>query len=441
MRKRFILGVALLAFVAGFAVMSFAAPQLQPPGQKHKITLSNGTIMEGEIVAVTEKTISIRDASLGVIAIARENIVKIEPPLDAAAGAAATPPPPPPPTPRYVDEAYAPQKNGIKLGFSLSGGLGMINGGDFNAYIRDTNAYYTGINDYYDADYYTVDWKEMKSMTNFRGEVFARFGKNFGVGLGVEYIKKSNPGNLAYDDEGLETYDFSWYYIDLSWYDHETWVWDQTLSVIPITLNLYYYIPVGQMGEAYINVGPGYYLGTLKSNLDYSGEWGYYDEYHWADGDLWPPHYKSDSVESENDYLDATCNTIGFHFGAGFNFNLGNNIALFGEALYRLANFKEWKGNAGYDYNYERNYGWWSGSAWTSHYVYESESDDTWDGDLWYYDWHSSTLDEDFAEVGLYEEEPDESSYVQNVRHAEININGFAFRVGVKFFFDLGGRR
>jgi hypothetical protein len=440
MKKRFFLGAAVLVFLAGFAVMSFAAPQLQPPGQKYKLTLVNGTIMEGEIVAVTEKTISIRDASLGVIAIARENIVKIEPPLDQATGAAATPPPPPPVTPRYADQPYAPANNGIKLGFSLSGGLGMINGGDFNAYIRDWNAYCADYNDYYNGDYYTIDWKEMKSMTNFGGEVFARFGKNFGVGLGVEYIKKSNPGNIAWDDEGSETDTYWWGYVNYSYYEHDTYVYDQTLTVIPITLNLYYYIPLDHTGEVYFKVGPGYYLGTLKSTLDYSGSWGYYDEYHWSDGDLWPPHWKSDTVESENSNADATCNTIGFHFGAGFNFNLGNNIALFGEALYRLANFKEWKGSAGYDYNYQRDYGWYN-NGWVDHVTITASDDDTWDGDLWHYIWHSSSFDADYTEIGLWEDKPDDTSSRSEIRPAEININGFAFKVGIKFFFDLGGRR
>ena len=33
--------------------------------------------------------------------------------------------------------AAAGDSGGVKIGFSLSGGLGFINGGDFNTYIRD----------------------------------------------------------------------------------------------------------------------------------------------------------------------------------------------------------------------------------------------------------------------------------------------------------------
>ena len=441
MRKRLLVGTALLAFLAGLAVMSFAAPQLQPPGQKYKITLVNGTVMEGEIVAVTEKTISIRDVSLGVIAVARENVLKIEPPLDEGTGAAAPPRPAPAPAPvRYSSEPSA-GNGGPKIGFSLSGGLGFINGGDFNAYIRDWNTYVADYNDHYGKDYYTIDWKEMKSMTNFKGEVLARFGRNFGVGLGMEFIKKTNPGNLAYDDTGATTYDYSWYYVDYSYYDHNKNVYDQTLSVTPITLSFYYYLPLDHMGEVYFNAGAGYYLGSLKSDMDYEGTWGYYNEYHWADGDLWPPHYKSDSQDSETDHFEATCNAMGFQFGAGFNFNLSENIALFGEAFYRLANFKDWEGTASYDYQYHRDYGWWTGSAWTTHYVAESSSDDEWDGNIWYYNWHSSTFDADYSEIGLYEDKPEDTSSRSDIRKAAIDINGFAFRVGVKFFFGLGGRR
>ena len=214
------------------------------------------------------------------------------------------------------------------------------------------------------------------------------------------------------------------------------------MSVIPITLNLYYYLPICSRGEVYLNVGPGYYMGTLKSNLDYAAEWGYYNDYYWNDGTPWPPDWKSDSQETETDYMDATSNTIGFHFGAGFNFNLTNNISLFGEALYRLANFKKWKGSSGYDYNYQRDYGWWNdNNTWYSHTNVTASDGDDWDGDLWYYDYYNSTFDTEYARYGLYEDKPNENSYTKNVRPAEININGFAFRVGVKIFFGLGGRR
>ncbi len=341
MRKRLLIGTALLAFLAGLAVMSFAAPQLQPPGQKYKITLVNGTVMEGEIVAVTEKTISIRDVSLGVIAVARENVLKIEPPLDEGTGAAAPPRPAPAPAPvRYSSEPSA-GNGGPKIGFSLSGGLGFINGGDFNAYIRDWNTYVADYNDYYGGDYYTIDWKEMKSMTNFKGEVLARFGRNFGVGLGMEFIKKTNPGNLAYDETGASTYDYSWYYVDYSYYDHYKYVYDQTLSVMPITLSFYYYLPLDHMGEVYFNAGAGYYFGSLKSDMDYDGP---------GVITMRVPLGRRRSLASplqpirgETGPFRGDLQRDGISLRAGFNFNLSENIALFGEAFYRLANFKDWQ--------------------------------------------------------------------------------------------------
>ncbi|MCX6565965.1 MAG: hypothetical protein NTW38_06010 [Candidatus Aminicenantes bacterium] len=447
MRKRFFLGVALLAIIAGFAVMSFAEPQLQPPGQKHKLTLVNGTIMEGEIVAITAKTISIRDASLGVIAIARENILKIEPPLDEETGAAATPPPPAP-TPRYADQPYAPANNGIKLGFSLSGGLGMINGGDFNQNIRDWNSYYNDYNsywaDYWDAagrdytDKYTADWKEMKSIPNFKGEVFARFGKNFGVGIGVEFIKKTNPGTVSYRWDAPRRYTYSWYYADIT--DKWDWTQDisQVLSVVPITLNLYYYLPISNKGEVYVNVGPGYYMGSIKGdyNTVYTGvyDWAYY----YTSGTPFSYGYQDHYSEDYKSHFEGTCNTLGFHFGLGFNFNLGNNIALFGEALYRLANFKDWSGSGDEDWNSTETYGWTDESFTTL----KDSGTDSWKGDYWYYEVYiKDYITQYYGRYDIFENEPKESSTWKNIRPAEFNINGISFRVGVKIFFDLNGRR
>lgn len=443
MTKRLWRMSVLVVLLASFAALSFAGPQV-PPTQKHKLTLENGKVIEGEIVAVTATTISIKDAALGVIAIARENILKIEPPLEQAKPAVAAPTPAP--APRYADQPMAPRAGGgnVTFGFSLSGGMSNINGGDFNQYITDYNLWAADYNDYWGGDYYMVDWKEMKWMPKFGGEFFARFGQNFGVGLGVEYIKKSNPGTIDYlSDEAYTDY-YSGYYIVDQYYDSQIETIDQTLTVIPITLSFYGFLPLGGQAEAYVKAGLGYYLG--KFTTTWAAEW--VDEYHmlwyYNSGAEWDPHYH-DIYEGSNEYgLDVTCNTLGFHFGAGLNFNLSSNIALFAEAFYRMVNFKDWQGTGTYDFHEVNRWGWTNDVAGANPpYTETTNFSDSITGKLWSYDDIWSYLDTgSYSEYWLYEagDEPDEiPDWTENVRPTEINLNGFNFKVGIKIFF--GGRR
>ncbi|HNQ79971.1 MAG TPA: outer membrane beta-barrel protein [Candidatus Aminicenantes bacterium] len=333
--------------------------------------------------------------------------------------------------------AAAGDSGGVKIGFSLSGGLGFINGGDFNTYIRDWNRFVSDENRSWGEEYYTIDWKEMKSMPDFKGEIFARFGRNFGLGLGVETIKKSNPGTIANEYSFASRVDYPTYYIEHAWHENLEMAVDQTLSVIPLTLGLYYFLPLGSQGDVYFNAGAGVYLGTLKSNSGWSARWGSYDEFHLLDGSLYPPHIKSDSQSTQNDYYEATCNAVGFHFGAGAQFSLTDNISIFGEALYRLVNFKDWEGTGGYESTYHRDYGWWTGSEWITHSIVDSEGAEEWAGGLWYSEEYDFTIGTSYSEVDLYKEKPEPTSWRDNIRPAEINLNGFVFRVGIKIFFGL----
>jgi len=432
----------LVVVLAGFAALTFAAPQAQAP-KKYKLTLENGKVIEGEIVAITATTISIKDAALGVIAIARENILKIEPPLDETKPVVA--PPTQTPAPRVSEQPPAAPSGGggIQFGFSLSGGMGNIDGGDFNAAIRDYNAFYADYNDYLGANYYTIDWKEMKWLTKFGGEVYARFGKYFGVGLGVEFIKKTNPGTINYVYE--DSWSQNWFGVGYIVFDDNHYLTDtysQTLTVTPITLSLYGFLPLGANAEAYVKAGAGYYLGKLTSELVEDWNWYYNENWYWNSGTPWPPHYHQTGEGTYTESFEATCNTMGFHFGAGFNYNIANNFALFAEVFYRVVNFKDWEGSGNWDLHYVER---WGNTDSTSLNNLPNSltitGDDSYDGKLWSFDDIWSSLNQgSYLKYGAYEtgDEPEESSITENVRATEINLNGFTFKVGIKIFF--GGR-
>jgi len=253
--------------------------------------------------------------------------------------------------------------------------------------------------------------------------------------VGVEYLRKTNPGTITFaKDDSLTTQYLSYYFVTTKTSETSR-QFSQALTVVPITLNFYGYLPLGRRGEAYLNAGPGLYLGRWKSTLDLTEKSIYNLDWYRNDGSEWPPSFHSTEKVQETDVQEATCNAVGFHFGAGFAFALSPRFTLFGEASYRLVNFKNWKGTGRSNYTDKTEYGW-TDAAEPS--VHEDTGSDNWSGQGWYYDEEWPGLANRFySRYGVFENEPDET-YGTNVRQAEININGLAVRVGVRITFTVG---
>jgi hypothetical protein len=289
---------------------------------------------------------------------------------------------------------------------------------------------------------YTIDWKEMKWLPKFGGEITLRFGRYFGMGLGAEYMRKTNPGTvaLAYEDSTTDYY-ATYYEVRSQSFSSLTTI-SQTLTVVPITLSFYGFLPLGSRAEAYVKAGGGYYLGKLTSDLVSEGENVFNDNFYWNSGTPYPPHFHVVMRGSDSESWEATSHAFGAHFGAGFSFNISNNIALFAEGFYRLVNFKEWTGSGTMDYTFQQSWGETNSTSPTNLPFSDSESyHDSYNGQLWsleeIWDYLSSGT---YLHLGMYEDgdEPEEDDWTENVRLTEINLNGFAFKVGIRIFF---GRR
>ena len=426
MTKRFVKTSVFLALIAATAVMTFAA----------QIYLKNGKILEGPIVSYNATSVTIKDATLGEITIARENILKIDPPLEEIKPAVVTPPA------VYSERIDAPRakSGGLRLGLNLGGGMSNIDGGDFNGAIRGYNNYYNDLDTKSGKDNYTVNWKEMKWLTSFRGEIFARFGKYFGVGLGVEFMKKANPGTVAYKYDYANKYQYTSYYNNYTISDIYSATWDQSISVIPLTLNLYGFFPLGDKIDLFANLGPGYYLGTAETTRTEDETWIEKNTYYYNSGTIWPPHFYDREIYDYNFQSKVTCNTIGFHFGVGLNYKLSSLITLSAEAFYRAAKFDDWQGDASFDWTMKEDWGWTNNADGPGPSTSTTKSDDSWTGKVWYYEYYDSALKtKSYGRYFIYEsgDEPENGSYTKNVRPASFNINGFSFRVGIKIGFDL----
>ena len=336
----------------------------------------------------------------------------------------------------YNEEYLTEPRRKKMISIYLGGGVNNINGGDLNKMISDYSEFWENEGDYwydvfsdygYDADVnYEPDWKELKWLINLKGELLFNLTPNFSIGLGAEYLTGKSKGTMtSNEDYGLTE---TWWEMYETYSD--TWEPEYKLTAIPITLNIYLFVPVGDMIELFIKGGVGYYFGTLTYNdtSDYDIEWDY-DDYYYGDYDYYL-YQENSSAEYK-----AKCNTIGFHGGAGISINLSPNMSFVIEGAYRMVNFKKWVGDASYEsswtYVYEYDYGYG--------YYYEedagSDSDSWKNKKIWYYEYNPTYMEGEYDRMILPDEKPEENDSRKNIRPAEINLNGLCFSAGIKISF------
>ena len=262
----------------------------------------------------------------------------------------------------------------------LGGGAGSWNGSDINDFFRDFNIMINNTVALIPGGDVVGQLDELNYGPDFDGEFILELPKNFALGIGVGYMVRTGDSTS-----------------DITEYSFSTLVHVETrFTAIPITLNGYYNIPLGEKTKLYLKGGIGYYIGKAK----------YFVRQEQTMFGL-PPAWQEDDG-------DATSNAFGFQGGAGFEFGLSESVALFFEMNGRVANLKNWEGRNKY-----------------RDFLGASESIST----EWFYaEEYDYTTRKWYKSVEIAEDEPTGSSY-RNVRKAEVNYSGVVFRLGIKITF------
>jgi opacity protein-like surface antigen len=397
-----------------------------------QIHLKNGIVLRGEIVSSDENSVIFNEQDMGMLKLSNEKILKIVEGKEIKVEKIN-------PVPLklqedYFDEYARDLRRKGPISFSFSGGLSNIDGGDLNAAIigmkermEDLSSDFTG------ADF-NIDLEEFGWIKNFKGELLFNLSPYMSIAFGAEYLSKNNPGSMSFDLEYSEAYYDNGYYVDISADISVSMESEYKLTAIPLTLSLYFFIPMGNAADFFITGGAGYYLGKIELNqTSQEDEKVQVDAYDTAGGSLLHSsleEYSSDGTET----AEAKCNTIGYHGGAGFSINLSPNLSFVFEGGYRYVNFKKWEVDYTYDESWYEKWGEkWGQSDWVYEEYSGTYSDSFEGGKIWFY--------EDKTDLGTYdsitssEEEPEESDYIKNVRLAEINLTGFSITAGIKITF------
>ncbi len=187
---------------------------------------------------------------------------------------------------------------------------------------------------------------------------FLRIG--FGVGYLGDWAGMHMGGGMGHRSGGMMGS------LGESFPDH-----NQDFRVIPLTLSLYYTIPVRHNIDIFMVGGAGYYLGSLK------------------------------------DISTQRKNGFGPHAGFGFNFKLVDRIVIVTEGIFRFASLKNF----------------------TSELIpgFRDDTDEQMEG-FWHFN-HSH------GEWHFHEEHEDLGQMMNDTPLFNINLNGFSFRTGLRFSF------
>ncbi len=267
--------------------------------------------------------------------------------------------------------------------FSLkfTGGFGTMAIGDYNTIGEDQKQFFDDYKALMETFGFQVsrtgEFKKINMGLEFEGELIMDLGGAFGIGFGVGYIRRSNESEtgLSIADLGSLSYSI-----------------EPIITVTPVNLSLYFFPPIAPSMNIYLYGGLGYYMGKLTATSEMAAD-GYWEK-------------------SESELKDKG---LGFHAGAGLEFNIAPKIVIFIEGKGRYCKLKSWEGDSTLT----------DSDGWTG-----SES-----GTLWYYEaqgfygtgkWYSMIV--------LQEDKP--SGYdIRNIREFAANLSGISLRTGIRIKF------
>lgn len=269
-----------------------------------------------------------------------------------------------------------------KFSINLKGGLSYLPDGDINRHLKTYDTYLSEMTDNERNEIKIVNY-----FSNLEGELRWDISSKYALSIGIGYIYGENENYFEFQGPFpfQSIFDSSQNYIIKS-----------GVKTIPLKLGIYYTVPLRSRINLFFDTGIGYYIS--KSSL--------YKQ-HWSSsygGYL--------IIYTKEERYNLTANTFGFHAGAGFEFDIANNLALLLEIQGRYARINL-KGNK-------------TSSVWEALWVEE-------EGNL--YIGERNLADEGYGEhcpdliISRFWPSGDE---FQNIRKAVLDLSGFSLRVGIR---------
>jgi len=260
------------------------------------------------------------------------------------------------------------------VSIKVTGGMTYFLGNDYNKGIQ-------GIYDYCNDNFNDVAGKNkpLHMGMGLGAEIVVSLDPHFGLGLGAGFFRASRQNEI-----GLE-----WLNISIKQ------AYKPSLRVIPLILNLHYYVPLRRALRLDVFAGAGYYMthfdhdSTLKTDFF--------------------------SYEQSQEFR-SKAKTFGFQGGMGLELHLSSHFAFVVQAEGRYARITSLKGDLAEDES------WFLGKR-------HNEERDAY---LWYLERNDSG--HIYSLVSFAKNQPS-SAEVTNVRKGELNLSGVTGTAGLKIMF------
>ncbi|UCE41526.1 MAG: outer membrane beta-barrel protein [Candidatus Aminicenantes bacterium] len=257
-----------------------------------------------------------------------------------------------------------------KIEVKFLGGISYLAGTDFDASDRgwdflrkETMENQGGI---YAWEQNSLDWGR-----EIAGEILFNLSPRLALSGGVGYITGKSHSKGTTSLEGITTI-------------NET---DLKANAIPVTVGIYYYLPVSSSSQFFLNGGVDYYFASFSRNY-VSEDVGIY----WVNSDF-----------------TGNASEIGFHGGIGFEHDLSKNVAIVIQGFGRYAKISGFEG--------------------TRKRVDSNDWGDSWEGKYYYSDrQHSSEK----LLPRVNQTDPSTIENAINIRDYESDFSGFTIRIGLK---------
>jgi hypothetical protein len=203
-------------------------------------------------------------------------------------------------------------------------------------------------------------------MVEVKAEVQFSLSSSIRVGLGVSYLSDFGDMHMSGNIGGMGGGMMGGMGGDFSGYSHD-------FNVIPITLSLYYVLPINQKLDIFMVGGGAYYLSSFR------------------------------------DVSTQEKNAFGPYAGFGFDLKMADRVMIVAEGIYRFVNLK--------GFTNELHPGFREGMEGEEH-----------EEGFWHYN-------HDHGEYHFHEAHEDQAQMRLDSPPFNISLNGFSMRVGIKFSF------
>ena len=302
-----------------------------------------------------------------------------------------------------------------------------MNAGDLNKSISGWRQYYEDRQGPSFSSTYSV--REMHGTYEVGTEAAVRLSSRWSIGLGISFLPFSRKGEISTKLATQENYTHSqtqWGTVSLEETTSQSPSYE--IETVPLTLSIYYLLPLGGKYHLCLGGGGGLYLGRYSYKEEYSYRFNYIDDQYSANSSV----QYVDDYSSAGEYSEtAKTQAFGLHATAALDIRISPAFFISFEVLGRWVNLGGWEGEKTDSYDWSHIWGLWGA------YSDNGDVEESYDGKLWRVDVRSNQSGKSYPHLVFSEEEPVSADYAA-VKPANVSLSGFSARIGFKFKFGKG---